>query len=138
MQAESCTSFLNVNGKMFIERGGTNTDEQKYITYQTISTNPSARSKSGPSDMDEIRVQFIVYALTSSECNNLANQLRLDLDYSGNCGDIFTYIQGCIWDTCMYETDSENPYIFDAQYTGLYAKHIDFIFRVNPNNYIES
>ena len=138
MMHQPCQSFNMVGGNIFIARGQSYPNLEKYIIMETVSAVPTSKSKSGPSDMDTIRVQFTLFGKTSEFVNNLCNQLRKDLDYTGNSGDVMTYVDRCIWDTCMYDLDQEAPYELDAQDIGMYAKQIDFIFRVDPKNYIES
>lgn len=130
--ASGTQAYNYVGGNLFMGRGESNPMHDKYILMEVVSQLPTGRSKSGPSDMDTFRIQFTCYATTAADADTIANYLRFDLDYTGTGGDAFNPIQDCAWQSCMFDTESDNTFDFQSYETGMYAKQIDFTFRMNP------
>lgn len=127
-------AYYQVSGNLFIGRGESNPMHDKYILMEVVTQLPTGRSKSGPSDMDTYRIQFTCYAQTAAEADTIANTLRLELDYTGTGGDGLDPISGtgCAWEACFFDTQSDNTFDFQSYETGMYARQIDFTFRMNP------
>ena len=102
------------------------------IVLNTVSTVPT-NTKTGPSQVDIIRVQFDVYATDKDSTNTGAELLRAALDYTGTDSEPFTNpTELATWGSCVYEEERDMEYIYDSGTQGTYNRSIDFIIR-KPN-----
>jgi len=130
--SQGSQAYNEVDGNIFIGRGESNPMHDKYILMEVVSQLPTGRSKSGVSDMDTFRIQFTCYAQSAAAADTIANYLRWDLDYTGNGGDAFNPIPEAQYQSCMFDTEADNTFDFQSYETGMFAKQIDFIIRINP------
>lgn len=67
-----------------------------YVVYSVVSVNPY-HTKSGPADVEQVRVQIDVYGTTYANAVAVGQQIRSAIDYvtdpSGDTADVF--IDGC-------------------------------------------
>ena len=98
------------------------------IILNEISSVPS-NTHQGPSLIDKVRVSVDIYGISHEQCNLIGEYVRSALDYSGTCGSPFNTDGILQWQSCVFDDQSDNPYIDQADNDGIHSKTLYFIFR---------
>lgn len=96
------------------------------LTYSIISTIP-VKQQTTTANLQQVRIQISIFAISYSQCETIASQVRDVLDQSG----YWNYdASGLTIQTSTFDSEIDT-FIQNADFDGIYAKYQDYILFIN-------